>query len=64
MTQLHSRFIQLGFLLLTLTASASVWGAEPTVQIRSPKDGSHITQEQEYVLVSGKVASAAGNPST
>jgi hypothetical protein len=29
------------------------------VPIRSPKDGSHITQEQDYLLVSGKVASEA-----
>jgi Mg-chelatase subunit ChlD len=34
-------------------------GAELTVQIRSPNDGTQITQEQDYLLVSGKVASGA-----
>jgi Mg-chelatase subunit ChlD len=34
-------------------------GAEPKVQILSPKDGSRITQEQNTLLVSGKVASQA-----
>jgi hypothetical protein len=53
-----SRFFQLGLpFLLLITFSNRSWGAEPRVQIRSPKDGSHITREQEYVLVSGKVAS-------
>ena len=46
-------------LLLLLTFPSITWGAEPRVQIRSPQDGSHVTQEQEYVLVSGKVASEA-----
>lgn len=35
-------------------------GAEPKVQILSPKDGTRITQEQSTVLVSGKVSSEAG----
>lgn len=34
----------------------SSWGIEPKVQIQSPKDGSRITQEQNTVLVSGKVS--------
>ncbi len=34
-----------------------LWGAEPKVQIQSPKDGSRIVQDQDVVLVSGKVSS-------
>jgi Mg-chelatase subunit ChlD len=37
--------------------SNSAWGAEPKVQVLSPQDGSRITQEQNTILVSGKVAS-------
>src|ERR1051325_10443063 len=33
--------------------------AEPAVQIVSPKDGSRITQQQNSILISGKVASPA-----
>jgi len=36
-----------------------VESAEPKVQILSPKEGSRITQEQNTILVSGKVASPA-----
>jgi hypothetical protein len=51
-----SRFFQLGFpFLLLIFFPNRIWSAEPTVQIRSPKDGSHFTQEQNYVLVGGKV---------
>jgi hypothetical protein len=32
------------------------WGAEPKVQILSPKNDARLTQEQKIVLVSGKVA--------
>ncbi|MCH8055366.1 MAG: VWA domain-containing protein [Deltaproteobacteria bacterium] len=32
------------------------WGAEPKGQILSPKDGSRITQEQNTILISGKVS--------
>ena len=50
-------------LSLLVTSAGGICGAEPTVQIRSPKDGSHITQEQGqeqgYVLVSGKAGSEA-----
>ena len=31
------------------------WAAEPSVQIQSPKNGSRIVQDQNSVLVSGKV---------
>jgi hypothetical protein len=55
-----SGFFQFGFaLLLLITFPNKTWAAEPTVQIRSPKDGSHITQEQSYLLVGGKVATEA-----
>jgi hypothetical protein len=40
--------------------SIASWAAEPKVQILSPKDGSRITQEQNSVLVSGKVATDGG----
>jgi hypothetical protein len=60
MNRLCSRLFELGLLfLLLITFTNSTWGAEPRVQIRAPKDGSHITQEQNYVLVGGKVGSEA-----
>jgi hypothetical protein len=61
MNRWTSRFFPLAlpFLLLTFLPTQS-WGGEPRVQIRSPKDGSHITQEQNYVLVGGKVFTEAG----
>jgi Mg-chelatase subunit ChlD len=43
--------------LFLIIFSNKTVAAEPWVQIRSPKDGAQITQEQEYLLVSGKVAS-------
>ena len=56
----RSRFFRLGItVFLLITFPNRTWGAELTVQIRSPKDGSHITQEQNYVLVGGKVAAEA-----
>ena len=39
---------------------AVVGAAEPRVQILSPKDGSRISQEQNSIFVSGKVARDAG----
>ncbi|HSE87920.1 MAG TPA: VWA domain-containing protein [Candidatus Binatia bacterium] len=48
------------FLVLLLPWSDGLWAAEPRVQILSPKDGSHITQEQNSVLISGKVATDLG----
>jgi hypothetical protein len=60
MNRSWSLFFQFGLSLLPLvTFPGGICSAEPTVQIRSPKDGSHITQEQDYVLVSGKVGSEA-----
>ena len=40
--------------------SEGLWAAEPRVQILSPKEGEHITQDQNSVLVSGKVATDVG----
>ncbi len=58
MNQSLLRFCTLGL----LSAIFAGWwtlalGAEPKVQILSPKNGARITQEQKTVLVSGKVAS-------
>jgi hypothetical protein len=61
MNQSRSRIFKLtlAFLLL-ITFAHETMGAELTVQIRSPKDGSEITQEQAYVLVGGKAAIKTG----
>lgn len=40
---------------LTIVTGVS-WGAEPKVRIISPKDGSHINQDKNIVLVTGKVS--------
>lgn len=56
MTRWCARFYQLGLVFLLLISFPNKnWGGEPRVQIRSPKDGSHIAQEQNYILVGGKV---------
>ena len=61
MTQLPLRFRALAaFWLVFLWCSTGLWAAEPRVQILSPKDGSRITQEQNSVLISGKVATDLG----
>ncbi len=36
--------------------SGESWGGEPKVRITSPKDGSHINQDKDIVLVTGKVS--------
>ena len=55
------RFRELRVLwLVFLFYSSGVWAAEPRVQILSPKDGSRVTQEQNSVLISGKVATDLG----
>jgi von Willebrand factor type A domain len=59
MNQFRLWFVKFG-LLLSIIASASLAAAEPKVQIVSPKDGSRITQDQNAVLVSGKVARETG----
>ncbi len=61
MNQLKNRFCAVcSFVLLLMPVSAILQAAEPKVQILSPKDGSQITQEQDLVLVSGKVATDIG----
>jgi von Willebrand factor type A domain-containing protein len=58
MNQSLLRFCKLGLLSALLTGWSNLsFGAEPKVQILSPKDGTRITQEQKTLLVSGKVAS-------
>jgi hypothetical protein len=61
MNRLPFRFRELWvFLFVLLSWSNALWAAEPKVQILSPKDGSRITQEQNSILVSGKVAADLG----
>jgi von Willebrand factor type A domain len=59
MNQFRLWFVKLG-LILSIITSASLAAAEPKVQIVSPKDGSRITQDQNAVLVSGKVLRETG----
>ena len=56
-----SRFFSLWLFFSLLLASMPQWlgAAEPKIQILSPKEGSRISQEQNTVLVSGKVTSQA-----
>jgi Mg-chelatase subunit ChlD len=61
MNQSLLRFLDLWVsLFVFLCWSNGSWAAEPSVQILSPKDGSRITQEQNSVLVSGKVVTDLG----
>jgi Mg-chelatase subunit ChlD len=54
------RFFTLWLFLFILAAgSKAARAAEPKVQVLSPKDGARISQEQNTILVSGKVASQA-----
>jgi hypothetical protein len=47
MKRSYSRFFQLGLaFLLPIIIPNRTCGAEPTVQIRSPKDGSQITRSR------------------
>src|SRR5262245_62162439 len=56
MNRLCVRLGQLEFsFLLLISLPNTNWGGEPKVEIRSPKDGSQFTQEQNYILVGGKV---------
>jgi hypothetical protein len=45
---------------LLFSGSFDGWAAEPKVQILSPKNGAELTQEQNSVLISGKVTSNVG----
>ena len=57
MNRLCSRFFHPGFFLfLLITCSSRVRGAELTVHVRSPNDGSVVTQAQAYILIGGNVA--------
>jgi von Willebrand factor type A domain-containing protein len=61
MNKSRSCALRLGTIVFLLIAFANgTRSAELTVQIRSPKDGSTITQEQAYVLVGGKVGVQTG----
>ena len=62
MNQLLYRFFVPWFVLFG-TILNSALAAEPRVQILSPKDGGRITQEQNLIFVSGKVARDAGRSS-
>src|ERR1043166_4061816 len=57
MMRLWAGFFPLFVFAFFFSASAAGAAAEPKVQILSPQAGSHITQQQNSVLVSGKVAS-------
>lgn len=54
--RLFFRLNLLLFLPCLFVMSYASWGAEPKVQIQSPKDGSRIVQDQDQVLISGKVS--------
>ena len=49
-------------LFYVFSLSQASWGAEPKVEIRTPKDGARIAQEQNTILISGKVST--GNTRT
>src|SRR5262250_2040163 len=54
-----ARFFSLALLFLLVFVSLAKGAAEPKVHILSPQDGSSITQQQNTILISGKVASQA-----
>lgn len=61
MNKSRSHFLPLGItVFLIISFSNQAWSTDLTVQIRSPKDGSTITQEQAYVLVGGKAEVQTG----
>ena len=49
-------FVSLFSLLSLLLFPHGSWAVEPGVQIHSPKDGSRILQDQNSILISGKVS--------
>ena len=59
MRLLSRRFFYIFPVILFFSASLARGAAEPKVQILSPKEGSSITQQQNSILISGKVASQA-----
>ncbi len=61
MSRAYFTIVALGFLIFCSTSRVDfVRAAEPRVQILSPKDGSRLTQDQNSLFVSGKVARDAG----
>lgn len=44
------------FFIISLLLGQGLWAKEPQVEILSPADGARIVQEQDTVLVSGKVS--------
>src|SRR5262245_2975339 len=59
MKLLSAWFFSLLPLVLLVSVSMAKGAVEPKVQILSPKEGSSITQDQNSILISGKVASQA-----
>ena len=59
MRLLSAWFFSLFPWVLLVSVSMAKGAAEPKVQILSPKEGSSITQQQNSILISGKVASQA-----
>lgn len=60
MSQRLSGLVSLVFLCVFVAQIPSIWSAEPQVKIVSPKNDSRITQDQNLIFVSGKVAREAG----
>jgi von Willebrand factor type A domain len=60
MNQVCSGFAKFCLLVLIVAQAHSLGAAEPKVQIASPKNGSRISQDQNVVLVSGKVVRETG----
>ena len=61
MNQRLSGFVPLVFLfVLVANVPGLAWSAEPQVKILSPTNDSRITQDQNLIFVSGKVAREAG----
>jgi hypothetical protein len=61
MSRAYFTIVALGWLIFcSMAGDNSTWAAEPRVQILSPKDGSRLTQDQNSLFVSGKVARDAG----
>lgn len=44
------------FFVASLVVAKGLWASEPSVEILSPRDGARMVQEQDTVLVSGKVS--------
>jgi len=63
MNQSGTRFFNLWPWLFLLALWAPAGAAEPKLQILSPKEGERITQDQNIILVSGKVASQTARSS-